>query len=360
MKTSYDILFHIPSLQGGGAERVAVELARYFVEQRKSVAFFTHHADLDYTLPEGVDVVAAQESGHLQRVKELRALLRQVEVRVIVSFLPYANLISLFARFFGGFHGRLVVSEHLSYADFRPSGVKERLKFSLLAHLYQRSDAIVAVSHGVGEDLRRRLKGAAKEKISVIHNPCYILGPSVQPSSRHHSGRTVLAVGRLVPQKGFDVLIGAFREVNRRMPDVRLVIVGEGPDRTKLETLVTQFGLSNQVSLPGFTRNIVYEYQQADLFVCSSRFEGFGNVIVEALSFGLPIVSTACKHGPDEILESGRYGALVPVDDETALAEAIVSALGRPVDGDTQRARARDFSLGAIGSQYAKVMGLAP
>lgn len=363
MKTSYDILFHIPSLQGGGAERVAVEVARYFAQQGWSVAFFIHHADLDYALPEGVDVFVARKSGHLQRVVELRNLLKQVEVRVILSFLPYANLISLFARLWAGFRVRLIVSEHSSYADFRPSNVKERIKFALLAHLYQRSDVIVAVSSGVADDLRRRLTGAAKDKISVIYNPCYIpdaFVPRLFPDSSRRTTLTVLAVGRLVQQKGFDVLIKAFCLVKQRVPNARLRIVGEGADRAKLEALVKYLCLSEHVTLAGFTRNVADEYRRADLFVCSSRTEGFGNVIVEALSFGLPIVSTACKHGPEEILEGGQYGVLVPVENDEALAEAIVVALRNPVDAGKQLARARDFSLEAIGAQYAKAARFTP
>jgi len=357
MKTSYDVVLHIPSLKGGGAERVAVEIARYFVEHGKSTAFFIHDGELAYDLPVGIDVFVARSAGHLQRVAEFRSLFTRLNVGVVVSFLPYANLISLLAIVGCRRRPTLVISEHLSYAGFRPAGLKERVKFALLPYLYQLSDVIVAVSTGVAEELRHRLRGSAVRKIVVIHNPCYIPDARASGLSRNSATRTVLAVGRLTAQKGFDVLIKAFSAVKKDVENVRLVIVGEGPDRAKLEALIARLNLTESVTLPGFTRNVADEYQGADLFVCSSRSEGFGNVIVEALSFGLPIVSTACRYGPEEILDGGRYGILVPVDDDVELADAIVSALSAPADPEAQISRARDFSLDAIGAQYAKVMG---
>lgn len=359
MRSSYDVLVHIPSLQGGGAERVAVELARYFVTQGWTVAFFVHHPGVDYALPAGIDVLVANQRGHIRRVVELRALLKRVEVRALLSLLPYANLVSLFACCGLERRPRLIVSEHSSYADFRASSVKEHAKFALLALLYRRSDAIVAVSGGVADDLRGRLGPVARSRIAVIHNPCFIADGYVpRLPTNGEDGRTILAVGRLVTQKGFDVLIRAFCRVKAHRPNTRLMIVGEGTERGSLEALIQCLNLGAHVTLPGFTRDIAHAYRQADLFVCSSRVEGFGNVIVEALSFGLPVVSTACRHGPGEILEGGRYGALVPVDDEHALADAMVQALDADVDPLRQVARAREFALDAIGARYADIAGL--
>jgi glycosyltransferase involved in cell wall biosynthesis len=359
MKKSYDVVLHIPSLKGGGAERVAVELARYFVACGKSTAFFIHDEELAYDLPAGADVIVAHRTGHLQRVAEFRAFLKKVHVSVVVSFLPYANLISLLANIGLTRRPRLIVSEHLSYAEFGPSGIKERVKFALLDCLYQRSDAIVAVSTGVAEDLRQRLPRSAARKVIVIHNPCYVPNAISLRASRDRSAPTVLAVGRLVRQKGFDVLVAAFSDITNKIENAQLIILGEGPERAALEAQIERLGLKANVTLRGFSRNVADEYRRADLFVCSSRAEGFGNVIVEALSFGLPVVSTACKHGPAEILDEGRYGTLVPVGDEAALSTAIVTALETPVDAETQIARARDFALDAIGARYMKVAGFA-
>ncbi|OTP75946.1 glycosyltransferase [Caballeronia sordidicola] len=359
MKSNYDVVLHIPSLKGGGAERVAVEIGRYFSEHGKSTAFFIHHSQVAYDLPGDVDVIVARNSGHVQRVLEFRAFLKEVRVHTVISFLPYANLISVLANVGLAGGPRLVVSEHLSYVDFGSVGPKERFKLALTGYLYKRADGIVAVSTGVADDLRQRLSASAARKVVVIHNPCYI--PNAESTRLLHDGSApiVLAVGRLVRQKGLDVLITAFSLVRKDNHKAQLVIVGEGPDRGALEEQIAQLGLNGSVTLRGFSRNIADEYKRADLFVCSSRAEGFGNVIVEALSFGLPVVSTACKHGPEEILEGGRYGTLVPVGDPISLSAAIVTALRTSVDPEVQIKRAKDFGLAAIGRRYMTVAGFA-
>jgi glycosyltransferase involved in cell wall biosynthesis len=140
--------------------------------------------------------------------------------------------------------------------------------------------------------------------------------------------------------------------------DVTLVIAGEGPNRIQLEALVGTLGLSESVSMPGFVQDTASLYRHADLFVCSSRFEGFGNVIVEALSYGLRVVSTRCPHGPDEILCGGLFGRLVETDDASGLAEAIVAALQESPNEAALKARAMDFSLSSIGDRYLAEAGL--
>lgn len=357
MKQSYDVILHIPSLGGGGAERVALDIARHFVAEKKTIALFIYRNGSAYELPAGVDVIVSRSNGHIGRVLEFRALLRNVEVQTVVSFLPYANLVSLLANLWVRQRPRLVVSEHLSSVELGHPSLNERIKFALLTLLYKRSDCIVAVSEGIAADLRMRLGKAISHKIVVIYNPCHITEIYDSRPSGDAQNQTILAVGRLVPQKGFDTLISAFRDVRQEVADARLTILGEGPERLKLEALVAQYGLQESITLPGFSRDIAGAYQCADLFVCSSRAEGFGNVIVEALSFGLPVVSTACRHGPEEILEGGRYGTLVPVGDERALADAIVAALRTTVDSRRQIARSRDFSLDIIGDRYMKVAG---
>jgi glycosyltransferase involved in cell wall biosynthesis len=358
LKKRYDVLFHVPSLKGGGAERVAVELARFFVQQERSVGFFVHDGEVAYDLPSGVELIVAQSRGHFKRVAEFGTLLKITEVHAVISLLPYANLISLLANLGRKRCVRLLVSEHQSYANFRPVGLKERIKFNLLTRLYARSDAIVAVSSGVASDLRQRLGDAGSSKIVVIHNPCYI--HDAVPTLRHSATSlfTVLAVGRLVPDKGFDVLIDAFSAVSRKLAGARLVIVGEGPGRKELEAQIARLGLAGKVALPGFKRNIADEYRRADLFVLPSRAEGFGNVLVEAMSFGIRIVSTNCP-GPAEILANGAYGTLVPVENTGALAEAILNAVSAESEPGKLIRRAQDFSLELIGAQYAKLTGLA-
>jgi glycosyltransferase involved in cell wall biosynthesis len=143
----------------------------------------------------------------------------------------------------------------------------------------------------------------------------------------------------------------AFARIPRSL-NAKLTILGEGLLRAELEVLIHQLGLQDRVTLPGFTIDPSHWYHSADLFVLSSSWEGFGNVIVEALECGVPVVSTDCLSGPAEILANGRYGRLVPVGDATALAAAIQASLLESHDQDALRRRAQDFAVPRIADQY--------
>ncbi|MBR8342422.1 glycosyltransferase [Burkholderia ambifaria] len=359
MGTPIDALIHVPTLRGGGAERVAIRIAEHFAEQGIATALFVHDRSTDFAVPHGIELIVAASPRHLGRVAELRRLLIRRRVRSVVSLLPYANLLSFVARLGRARHTRLVVSEHIPYSC-RPGFAKERVKTWLTTNMYPFTDAVVAVSRGIAAELDGLMPRIGHRNLIVIHNPCYI--PAEVPLTPRRSGspKHVVAVGRLVQLKGFDMLIRAFARVRAAHRDATLTIVGEGPERACLEALVETEALTEYVTLPGFREDIGSAFRDADLFVCASRAEGFGNVIVEALSFGLPVVSTDCPHGPAEILENGRFGTLVPVDDETALARAIVEALDHPADPLHQIMRAREFSLERIGAQYLQAAGFAP
>ncbi len=165
-----------------------------------------------------------------------------------------------------------------------------------------------------------------------------------------------LSVGNLKPEKNQALLLRAFAALPR--PDARLMLLGSGPQEAPLRALAEQLGLAERVIFAGFQRDPAPFYAAADLFVLSSNHEGFGNVIVEALSHGLPVVSTDCPAGPAEILDGGTFGLLVPVGDAAALAEAMDAALDAPVDRDALVRRASDFAPDIAARQYLAVMGL--
>ena len=160
-----------------------------------------------------------------------------------------------------------------------------------------------------------------RSAVACIPNPLPFPMPA-QPAPR--TSKTVLAVGRLVHTKGFDVLLNAWAIVNQHAPDWKLMIVGEGEERPALEALRDQLGLRSNVTLPGLYSDVTHAYEQASIFCLSSRYEGFGLVLIEAMAFGLPIVSTACETGPRELLEDGRDAVMVPVGDHVAIADAIL------------------------------------
>jgi glycosyltransferase involved in cell wall biosynthesis len=165
----------------------------------------------------------------------------------------------------------------------------------------------------------------------------------------------IVAMGRLVDQKDFHTLIRAFNELAEDLPRTMLDIYGEGPQRAALEKLIDDSRYSGRIHLMGYTPNPLKALSEADLFVLSSKHEGFGNVIVEALGCGVPVVSTDCPHGPAEILENGTFGSLVPVGDPIGLAEAIRSELARRRDPALLWLRSRQFSVEAGAAAYKQL-----
>jgi len=231
----------------------------------------------------------------------------------------------------------------------------------VLARLsYPYADGIVAISNGVADDLAESAR-IARERIDVIYNPAYsddidTLAEADCPHPWFESDDPVLlGVGGLSDQKDFATLIRAFARVREDRP-VRLIILGEGDNREQLESLVRRLDLEDQVDLPGFVDNPFAYMSRASLFVLSSAWEGFGNVIVEAMACGTPIVSTDCPSGPSEILEYGKYGVLVPVGDEETMANAIRNQLDATTDTESLRERAKDFTVETIANQYLDVL----
>ena len=218
----------------------------------------------------------------------------------------------------------------------------------------------MAVSNAVAEDLAK-LSGLERERFTVIYNSAlistdqgYTTG-AAEVAWRGWRGKRILSVGRLKASKNFALLIGSFRRLLSRM-DARLMILGTGELAEDLASHIAALGLTGKVILPGHVADPVPFYLSADLFVLSSNYEGFGNVIVEALACGLPVVSTDCPGGPREILDYGRYGHLVPVGDEVALEAAIAASLSSAKDSTKLKSRAAEFSPEISAQQYLDLL----
>ena len=350
----------VPSLSGGGAERVALNLAQGIAERGLKVDLVLQNAVGSFVskVPSGVRVIDLKSPSILSKLLALMGYLRRERPTVLLSILDHIN-VATWAKFITKVPTIIIVGIHNNCSqDFR--GIKGKLKPYLMGFSYPWADGIVAVSQGVAEDLSR-LSGLPLKNIQVIYNPVVMpelfekaKEPIDHPWFAPGEPPVILGVGRLVDQKDFSTLIRAFAIVREHHPS-RLMILGEGEKRPQLEALVRELNLEGEVALPGFVENPYAFMAKASIFLLSSIYEGFGNVIVEAMAVGTPVVSTNCESGPAEILADGKYGALVPVGDVQALAEAILAMLNQPPNPALLQQRARDFSVDNIVGQYLEV-----
>jgi glycosyltransferase involved in cell wall biosynthesis len=290
-----------------------------------------------------------------------RYLRRERPEAVIASIWPLTTTCVL-AHQFARSRARMVVWEHNTLSDqYRVRGAAHRIMLkSSIALTYPLAHARVAVSMGVADDLAA-LSGISRGGISVIHNPVptsfrvatgYAKAETVWGSWR---GPRIITVGRLKAQKNHALLIRAFGKM-LSMLDARLLILGTGELAEATAAVARAEGVADKVLMPGETIDPTPYYRSADLFVLSSDYEGLGNVIVEALACGVPVVSTNCRSGPSEILENGRYGRLVPVGDADALARAMADALAAKHDREALKRRAADFAPELIVEEYLRVL----
>lgn len=353
----------LPSLRGGGAERVMVHLARGFAERGFQVDLVLAKAEGPYLaeVPPSVRVVDLRASRVLFSLPGLVRYLRKERPYALLSALNHANVIVCLAHRLARVPSRLVISEHTTLSASRPQNARGRLLPWFMRWTYPWADAVIAVSQGVAEDLVRTL-GISAERVKVIYNPVVdddLLTKSKEPLDHpwftEGAPPVILGVGRLTEAKDFPNLIRAFALVRAQRP-ARLMILGEGELRPQLEALVHELGLQDDVALPGFVENPYAYMARAAVFVLSSRWEGFGNVLVEAMACGTPVVSTDCPSGPREILDHGKYGRLVPVGDVKSLAESILKAMDEPPYRDLSRVA--EFTLEKSLERYGAVLGV--
>jgi glycosyltransferase involved in cell wall biosynthesis len=230
----------------------------------------------------------------------------------------------------------------------------------LARRFYPWADWVIGNSQGVSDDLSRMI-GLPRERIKVLYNP--VVTPEVMakaqapldhPWFKAGAPPVVLAVGRLTKQKDFPTLLQAFARV-RQNRSCRLMILGEGPDRPALESLVRQQGFASDVALPGFVGNPYAYMSRASLYVLSSQWEGLPTVLIEALYCGPPVVATDCPSGPREILADGKHGALVPVGDVPALTQAMDAALAGKTPIPTE-ASWQPYAVDTVVDQYLALL----
>lgn len=257
---------------------------------------------------------------NLARLLRLRWAIRSQRPDVVLSFIDRTNVTTLLAV--RGLGIPVVVSERVDPSQETLPPIWSRLR----SRTYPRADAVVTQTHAAARWVQEACPGAS---MVVVPNPVPVVAGS-QMWTADRAGPIVLGIGRLHPQKGFDVLIRAFSLCRSEHPEWRVEILGEGESRQELEALISELGLADTVSMPGSVTDVLGRLQRAGIFVLSSQFEGFPNALLEAMAVGVPTISTSCRSGPTDIVEHMRNGLLVPVADVRVMSAALHKLMGDP------------------------------
>lgn len=362
------VLFLIPSLSGGGAERVFTILLRHLDRSRFEPQLAVLEAKGAYVADIPSDVVV-----HDLRVRRVRYALPHIiwliwrtRPQIVVSTLGHLNIALSMFRWMLPADVKIVVREAVVVSSLlREELGNSRLWTWLYRHSYKHADKVICLSDSMVEDMVNSF-GLPRKKLIRIYNPVEVARVREQADlgSNPYSGPGphLVAAGRLTRQKGFDVLLDAMPAVLQELPTARLTILGEGPLRSALETQARTLGLAGVVSLPGFERNPWRYLRHANIFVLPSRYEGLPNVMLEALALGTPVVAADCPGAVKEVYQFTNGISLVPMEDSAALAQAVTSGLRR---GETRLRRFEradqclpQFRLESAISEYSEAFEL--
>lgn len=358
------IMFFLYSLAGGGAERTVVNILNNLNRQKfKPILVLVTRKNTAYIdlLPDDIEVISLNTRKLRYSLLKLRKCIIDKNPDLLFSTLNPNNIILALANVLSFKMIPHVMREANNRTE---SGNVTKMNKLITFFTYNYlSKIIVALSVGVKDDLAENFK-IKNNKIEVIYNPIEVANIKkncnelVNDMQIDRNKKTIIAVGRLVEQKDFGTLITAFSEVCKTIKS-KLIILGKGPLEKELKDLANQLDIGNKVEFLGFKKNPYKYMKQADIFVLSSRWEGFGHVIVEAMACGTPVIATDCKSGPKEIIGDDEYGMLVPIQNSEALAKAIIYLLNNENKREGYRRsgfkRAKDFEARKIIKQYEDV-----
>ncbi|MGY1521300.1 glycosyltransferase [Luteimonas sp. A482] len=325
------ILLFISSMNCGGAERVAILLASAMTGLGSKVWLVVCRNEGEFlrSVPEGVELVSLECGKPIRGTKKLAALVSEISPDAVIAFGIYAGIAAAISKVRAGWPPPLLIRNESNISvEWTYGGLHNRIIGPALSRFAARHSKVICVSQALHGPTARFLR-VPESEIDVIPNPVIpALLPShgwedLHPWLRQKPAPTFVAMGRLEPQKDFDTLLRALR-IARNQMNCRLIIFGEGSLRSDLNQTIHSLDLTDCVDMPGVTGAPLLQMQHASAFVLSSRYEGFGLVLVEALFARTAVISTNCDYGPSEVLENGRFGTLVPVGDALALAEAMV------------------------------------
>lgn len=360
-------------LEHGGLERVQMNIAKAMHEKGIHVAIVAGQvvADVTQELPRSLPVLELAKRGARHFPLALVRALRRFKPDVVFTTSNDVACLLLMLRLFFFRGTRIVVTQHLSIsAPRRHARALKRVKLevirSLMRHLLPTAEGIVAVSQGVAHDIEQEIL-PTKIVTRVIYNP--IVPPDFEVRSSQTEDwpwndrnlPTIIFVGRLSTVKRLDLLLDSFRSLIQSTPS-RLLIVGTGPLRKELEHRIQGEGLDQHCKLTGFIENPLPLISASDVLVLASDYEGFGNVLVEAMACGTQVIATDCPYGPAEILANGQFGQLIPTNNagalETALRQSLQGSTYFPPD--SLKARAQDFTIEKATQQYIELLTTKP
>ncbi len=329
-------------MYGGGAERIVLYLLNNLDRSIFKPYLILFHKEGHYLnkISSDVDIICLSSNSSLFHTldlsKELGSIVEQYSLDMINSHLTSYNIPVLRARLFSRkLKIPIVITEHSNFSIHLIKYNWKKLAYKLQVHLLYKNKSIICVSEGTKNDLANALS-LNIANIKVIYNPVDIQNIKEQLIKKsqfiplHKNGSTIVAVGRLNYVKGFDLLIAAFSDVVKKLNNAKLYIIGDGKDKNNLQELVDKLGLGDSVIFTGFLENPWSEISAADLFVLSSRWEGFGNVIIEAMVSGTAVLSVDCNFGPNEIIDNELTGKLISPNDKALLANTILELLCDP------------------------------
>ncbi len=364
IKSNDRIAFLIASHPMGGDTRVVLNLVEQFAQKNLKVDLILASAAKISSdrIPASVRTIDLQSPITARTLSALKLLPRLIQYlkrekpNVLVSNLVFTNAIVVLAKRLAFSPVKLILVEHLALSSNASNAPHSRFILRLMRLFYPMADAIVSVSAAMAKQLQTELH--LDRKLTVIYNPVVddALYHRAQAALDHawlqpNQPPVFLGVGRFADQKDFETLIRAFALLRDRMP-ARLIILGEGTLRGRLEALIKELGIEAEVQLPGFVSNPYAYMRGASTFVLSSRWEALPTVLIEAMACGCQLVATDCPFGAREILDSGAVGQLVPIADPIALCDAMAQSIHTPISREILQQQAKQFSVDRAASAY--------
>jgi glycosyltransferase involved in cell wall biosynthesis len=356
----------VPTLDCGGAEKVSVNLANYYNNKGYLVSFIVFNLVGSYqdNLENNIDLINLK-CNPLSCYFKLVHQLRKIDPNIVISALRDSNIFTGFCKPFI-LNAKIIMREANTMHGLLKMPAIKRVGVSFLMKLsYIGSDRVIANSFDTKKDLLK-FKIAPEKKIVVIGNP--VLSDKIKEKinekvvhkwlSSNKKYKVIINVGRLHYQKNQKHLIRAFKNVHLKIPQSRLLIIGEGPEKKKLISLANDLGIEKYIDILSFVNNPYPYYSKSDIFVLTSRWEGFGNVIVEAMASRVPVISVDCPGGPSMILEDGIYGVLVGQRDVDLLSKSIIDTMGLDNNSviDSAELHVKKYSLSIIAEKYLKTV----